>query len=40
MGPIAYVTSATAMQSQAAVSTQEGLRDEVAAAVAGEEAGL
>lgn len=28
VGPIACVTSATAMQSQAAVSTQEGLRDE------------
>lgn len=40
MGPVACVTTATATQSQAAVSTQEGLRDEVVAAVAGEEAEL
>ena len=41
LGPAACITSATAMQSQvAAASTQEGLRAEVAAAVAGKEAGL
>lgn len=40
MGLTACITSATAMKSQAPVSTQEGLRAEVAAAVAGEEVGL
>lgn len=40
MRPAACITSATDMRSQAAVSTQEGLRAEVAAAVVGEEVGL
>lgn len=40
VGPAACITSATAMKSQAAVFTQEQLRAEVAAAVAGEEVGL
>lgn len=40
VGPVACITSATAMKSQAAVFTQERLRAEVAAAVAGEEVGL